>query len=103
MHMLCLPSNNIIDLVTARPAQKSWQYREEAAASGYIRVLAFSSNAPQEVAEAVQVLTRAGAAAIILDLRDNPGTSPIMVTACTFAMAWLIDQCYCRWGRGGRR
>jgi len=41
--------------------------------TGYVPVQQFNESATQETAEAIRNLTRQGAKAIVLDLRDNPG------------------------------
>ncbi|MDD4980556.1 MAG: S41 family peptidase [Candidatus Omnitrophica bacterium] len=40
---------------------------------GYIRLIEFRENTPQDINAALQNLSRAGMSAIILDLRNNPG------------------------------
>jgi len=54
---------------------------------GYIRLSQFSANATEEVARAIDRLEKQGAAAYILDLRNNPGG--LLQAGIEIARLWL--------------
>ncbi|NEP01217.1 MAG: PDZ domain-containing protein [Symploca sp. SIO2E9] len=54
---------------------------------GYIRLSQFSANSPQEVEEAIAQLEEEGAAAYVLDLRNNPGG--LLQAGIEIARLWL--------------
>lgn len=54
---------------------------------GYIRLSQFSANATEEVAHAIDRLEKQGAAAYILDLRNNPGG--LLQAGIEIARLWL--------------
>ncbi|MBC6477523.1 MAG: PDZ domain-containing protein [Hormoscilla sp. GM7CHS1pb] len=56
---------------------------------GYIRLSQFNANATQEVSDAIDRLEEEGAAAYILDLRNNPGG--LLTAGIEIARLWLDD------------
>jgi len=54
---------------------------------GYIRLTQFNANAPMELAHAISNLEKKGAAAYILDLRNNPGG--LLQAGIEIARLWL--------------
>ncbi|MFN5515480.1 MAG: carboxyl-terminal processing protease CtpA [Cyanobacteriota bacterium] len=56
---------------------------------GYIRLTQFSANAPQEMAKAIRQLSREGAQAFVLDLRNNPGG--LLQAGVDIARLWLPE------------
>ncbi|MBR8836347.1 MAG: PDZ domain-containing protein [Stigonema ocellatum SAG 48.90 = DSM 106950] len=54
---------------------------------GYIRLTQFNANAPTELAKAISNLEKKGAAAYILDLRNNPGG--LLQAGIEIARLWL--------------
>jgi len=56
---------------------------------GYIRLSQFNANATQEVSDAIERLESEGAAAYILDLRNNPGG--LLSTGIEISRLWLDD------------
>lgn len=50
-----------------------WNIVDEAPGIGYIRIMRFTDRAPEEVQQAIDELSEAGAEGYILDLRDNGG------------------------------
>ncbi len=56
---------------------------------GYIRLVQFSANAPQEMKSAIEKLEKQGVTGYILDLRSNPGG--LLYTSIDIARMWLKD------------
>jgi len=61
------------DRIALNPVYAELQSGSENLPLGYIRLSQFSANATEEVARAIDRLEKQGAAAYILDLRNNPG------------------------------
>lgn len=80
-----------IQLVRARislnPVYAELQSGPENSPLGYIRLSQFSANATAEVAHAIDRLEKQGAAAYILDLRNNPGG--LLQAGIEIARLWI--------------
>ncbi len=80
------------DRITLNPVTAELQVVETQGNSlniGYIRLSQFNANATQEVSDAIDRLEEEGAAAYILDLRNNPGG--LLTAGIEIARLWLDD------------
>ena len=75
------------DRITLNPVYAELQSGPENLPLGYIRLSQFSANATEEVAHAIDRLEKQGAAAYILDLRNNPGG--LLQAGIEIARLWL--------------
>jgi carboxyl-terminal processing protease len=74
------------DRIALNPVYAELQSAENLSV-GYIRLSQFSANATEEVARAIDRLEKQGAAAYILDLRNNPGG--LLQAGIEIARLWL--------------
>ncbi len=75
------------DRIALNPVYAELQSGSENLPMGYIRLSQFSANATEEVARAIDRLEKQGAAAYILDLRNNPGG--LLQAGIEIARLWL--------------
>ena len=75
------------DRIALNPVYAALQSGPENLPVGYIRLSQFSANATTEVAHAIDQLEKQGAAAYILDLRNNPGG--LLQAGIEIARLWL--------------
>ncbi|MEG4328671.1 S41 family peptidase, partial [Microcoleus sp. herbarium5] len=75
------------DRIALNPVYAELQSASENLPVGYIRLSQFSANATEEVAHAIDRLEKQGAAAYILDLRNNPGG--LLQAGIEIARLWL--------------
>ncbi len=75
------------DKIALNPVYAELQSGPENLPLGYIRLSQFSANATAEVARAIDRLEKQGAAAYILDLRNNPGG--LLQAGIEIARLWL--------------
>jgi len=75
------------DRIALNPVYAELQSGPENLPVGYIRLSQFSANATTEVAHAIDQLEKQGAAAYILDLRNNPGG--LLQAGIEIARLWL--------------
>jgi carboxyl-terminal processing protease len=73
-----------------RGAHDRWQYCVDPEAKiGYVRLTSFDENTPEQMDRAMQRIFREGLAAVIIDVRDNPGG--LLKTAVAIADRFLRD------------
>ena len=75
------------DRITLNPVYAELQSGPDNLPLGYIRLSQFSANATAEVTRAIDSLEKQGAAAYILDLRNNPGG--LLQAGIEIARLWL--------------
>ncbi len=75
------------DRIELNPVYAELQSGPDNLPLGYIRLSQFSANATEEVARAIDRLEKQGAAAYILDLRNNPGG--LLQAGIEIARLWL--------------
>lgn len=75
------------DRIELHPVYAELQSGPDNLPLGYIRLSQFSANATEEVAGAIDSLEKQGAAAYILDLRNNPGG--LLQAGIEIARLWL--------------
>lgn len=75
------------DRIALNPVYAELQSGPENLPVGYIRLSQFSANATAEVSNAIERLEKQGAAAYILDLRNNPGG--LLQAGIEIARLWL--------------
>jgi len=84
------PPTPPFDLIIAREEIQvpsvTWRLLDRAPGVGYIRVQGFTERTGDEALQALQELRQAGAASLVLDLRDNSGglIDPAIATASQF-------------------
>lgn len=75
------------DRISLNPVIASLRTTPEGIPIGYLRLTQFNANAPMELAHAINNLEKKGAAAYILDLRNNPGG--LLQAGIEVARLWL--------------
>ena len=75
------------DRIALNPVVAELHSSPEKMPIGYIRLTQFNANAPMELAHAISSLEKKGAAAYILDLRNNPGG--LLQAGIEIARLWL--------------
>jgi carboxyl-terminal processing protease len=75
------------DRIALNPVYAELQSGPENLPVGYIRLSQFSANATDEVSNAIERLEKQGAAAYILDLRNNPGG--LLQAGIEIARLWI--------------
>ncbi len=75
------------DRITLNPVVAELRSTQQGIPLGYIRLTQFNANAPMELAHAISNLEKKGAAAYILDLRNNPGG--LLQAGIEVARLWL--------------
>ncbi len=75
------------DRISLNPVIASLRTTPEGIPIGYLRLTQFNANAPMELAHAINNLEKQGAAAYILDLRNNPGG--LLQAGIEVARLWL--------------
>lgn len=75
------------DRIALNPVFAELRSTKENLPVGYLRLTQFSANATSEVASAIQRLEKQGAAAYVLDLRNNPGG--LLQAGIDIARLWL--------------
>ncbi|WP_293342761.1 carboxyl-terminal processing protease CtpA [Microcoleus sp. CAWBG58] len=75
------------DRIALNPVYAELQSGPDNLPLGYIRLSQFSANATEEVAHAIDRLEKQGAAAYILDLRNNPGG--LLQAGIEIARLWI--------------
>lgn len=75
--------------IEIHPVRFSLQKAPNGANIGYIRLVQFSANAPQEMRNAIQSLEKQQVTGYILDLRSNPGG--LLYTSIDIARMWLKE------------
>lgn len=79
----------IRDRIALNPVSYNLTQAEDSTPIGYIRLTQFSANASEEMTQAISDLEDHGAAAYILDLRNNPGG--LLQAGVEIARLWLND------------
>lgn len=79
----------IRDRIALNPVSYNLTQAEDSTPVGYIRLSQFSANATEEMTQAISDLEDQGAAAYILDLRNNPGG--LLQAGVEIARLWLND------------
>ncbi|MDZ7950854.1 carboxyl-terminal processing protease CtpA [Nostoc sp. DedQUE09] len=75
------------DRIALNPVVSDLRVSAEGAPIGYLRLTQFNANASTELAHAISSLEKKGAAAYILDLRNNPGG--LLQSGIEIARLWL--------------
>ncbi|MDJ0737131.1 MAG: S41 family peptidase [Nostocaceae cyanobacterium] len=75
------------DRITLNPVVAQLRSSSQGMPIGYLRLTQFNANAPMELAHAITSLEKKGAAAYILDLRNNPGG--LLQAGVEIARQWL--------------
>ncbi len=75
------------DRIALNPVVAEMRVTPQGTPIGYLRLNQFNANAPTEVAHAITSLEKKGAAAYILDLRNNPGG--LLQAGIEIARLWL--------------
>jgi carboxyl-terminal processing protease len=75
------------DRITLNPVISQLRVSEQGTPIGYLRLTQFNANASTELANAISSLEKKGAAAYILDLRNNPGG--LLQAGIEIARLWL--------------
>ncbi|MHC5612004.1 MAG: carboxyl-terminal processing protease CtpA [Nostoc sp.] len=75
------------DRIALNPVVSELRVSTEGTAIGYLRLTQFNANASTELAHAISSLEKKGAAAYILDLRNNPGG--LLQSGIEIARLWL--------------
>ncbi|MDM9379899.1 S41 family peptidase [Chlorogloeopsis sp. ULAP01] len=75
------------DRISLNPVVAELRNTTQGVPLGYIRLTQFNANAPMELAHAINNLEKKGAAAYILDLRNNPGG--LLQAGIEVARLWL--------------
>ncbi|MBD2515043.1 PDZ domain-containing protein [Nostoc sp. FACHB-973] len=75
------------DRIALNPVVSELRVSEEGTPIGYLRLTQFNANASTELANAISSLEKKGAAAYILDLRNNPGG--LLQAGIEIARLWL--------------
>jgi carboxyl-terminal processing protease len=75
------------DRIALNPVVSEIRVTPQGTPIGYLRLNQFNANAPMEVAHAINSLEKKGAAAYILDLRNNPGG--LLQAGIEIARLWL--------------
>ncbi len=75
------------DRITLNPVVAQLRSSPQGMPIGYLRLTQFNANAPMELAHAITSLEKKGAAAYILDLRNNPGG--LLQAGVEIAREWL--------------
>lgn len=75
------------DRIALNPVVTELRYSPQNVPIGYIRLTQFNANATTELAHAIDSLEKQGAAAYILDLRNNPGG--LLQAGIEIARLWL--------------
>ena len=75
------------DRISLNPVTAALRPQSDGTNIGYLRLSQFNSNAPRDLAEAMQRLTDQGANAYILDLRNNPGG--LLQAGIAIARLWI--------------
>jgi carboxyl-terminal processing protease len=79
--------NLIRDRIELNPVVAELRSSSQSTPIGYIRLTQFNANASMELAHAINSLEKKGAAAYILDLRNNPGG--LLQAGVEIARLWL--------------
>ncbi|MFN6513509.1 MAG: carboxyl-terminal processing protease CtpA [Nostoc sp. CreGUA01] len=75
------------DRIALNPVVSQLRVSEQGTPIGYLRLTQFNANASTELANAISSLEKKGAAAYILDLRNNPGG--LLQAGIEIARLWL--------------
>ena len=75
------------DRITLNPVVADLRFSPQGMPIGYLRLTQFNANADTELAHAISSLEKKGAAAYILDLRNNPGG--LLQSGIEIARLWL--------------
>jgi len=75
------------DRIALNPVVSELRVSEQGTPIGYLRLTQFNANASMELAHAISSLEKKGAAAYILDLRNNPGG--LLQSGIEIARLWL--------------
>lgn len=75
------------DRIALNPVVAELRLSEQGTPIGYLRLTQFNANASMELAHAITSLEKKGAAAYILDLRNNPGG--LLQSGIDIARQWL--------------
>ncbi|QKQ74955.1 carboxyl-terminal processing protease CtpA [Nostoc sp. TCL240-02] len=75
------------DRIALNPVVSELRVSTEGTSIGYLRLTQFNANASTELAHAISSLEKKGAAAYILDLRNNPGG--LLQSGIEIARQWL--------------
>ncbi|MBD2411291.1 carboxyl-terminal protease [Nostoc calcicola FACHB-389] len=75
------------DRIALNPVVSELRVSEQGTPIGYLRLTQFNANASTELANAISSLEKKGAAAYILDLRNNPGG--LLQAGIEIARLWL--------------
>ena len=75
------------DRIALNPVVSELRVSTEGTPIGYLRLTQFNANASTELAHAISSLEKKGAAAYILDLRNNPGG--LLQAGIEIARLWL--------------
>ncbi|MBH8564200.1 PDZ domain-containing protein [Nostoc sp. CENA67] len=75
------------DRITLNPVVADLRFSPQGTPIGYLRLTQFNANASMELAHAISSLEKKGAAAYILDLRNNPGG--LLQSGIEIARLWL--------------
>ncbi|MBN3909171.1 MAG: PDZ domain-containing protein [Nostoc sp. NMS1] len=75
------------DRIALNPVVSELRVSPEGTSIGYLRLTQFNANASMELAHAISSLEKKGAAAYILDLRNNPGG--LLQSGIEIARQWL--------------
>ncbi|MBD2509707.1 PDZ domain-containing protein [Nostoc muscorum FACHB-395] len=75
------------DRIALNPVVSELRVSTEGTSIGYLRLTQFNANASMELAHAISSLEKKGAAAYILDLRNNPGG--LLQSGIEIARQWL--------------
>ncbi|ACC79094.1 carboxyl-terminal processing protease CtpA [Nostoc punctiforme] len=75
------------DRIALNPVVSELRVSAEGTSIGYLRLTQFNANASMELAHAISSLEKKGAAAYILDLRNNPGG--LLQSGIEIARQWL--------------